>query len=181
MKSLAFAALLLTAPSALAAACPAAPDHSKAIADTLAAIQSAEREMDARPLSNRLWEYWTDAPDEAAQELLDAAMRARESYDYLRARDTLDRLIAYCPDYAEGYNQRAFVAFLTGDFTAALPDLDRAIALNPTHVGALSGKALTLMGLGRDAEAQEALRAAVTLNPWLSERHLLKEPAGEDI
>ncbi|QFS81667.1 Tetratricopeptide repeat protein [Roseivivax sp. THAF40] len=181
MKSFALATALLAVPTLLLADCPAAPDHSAAIAETLDRIQAAEREMDARLLSNQLWEYWTDAPDEAAQELLDSAMRARESYDYLRARDALDRLVAYCPDYAEGYNQRAFVSFLTQNFEAALPDLDRVLALSPNHVAAMSGKALTLMGLGRDADAQEVLRAAVALNPWLSERHLLTEPPGEDI
>ncbi|MHA6326783.1 tetratricopeptide repeat protein [Roseivivax sp. CAU 1753] len=183
MKTCAFAALiaLAIAPGAALAACPAAPDHSDAIDRTLSRIQSAEREMDARPLANELWEYWSDAPDEVAQELLDTGMRARESYDYLRAKDAFDRLVAYCPDYAEGYNQRAFVAFLRQDFAAALPDLDTAIGINPDHVAALAGKALTLMGLGRDAEAQTVLRAALALNPWLSERHLLKELRGKDI
>ena len=100
---------------------------------------------------------------------------------FVGAIDVLDRLVAYCPDYAEGWNQRAFVHFLRQDFEAALTDLDAAIALNPRHVGALSGKALTLIGLGRKAEAELALRAALALNPWLSERHLLEGLAGEDI
>ncbi|MCE0506984.1 tetratricopeptide repeat protein [Roseivivax sp. GX 12232] len=169
------------APLAAWAECPPAPDHSEEIAGLLAEIQSAEREIEAQRLSNALWALWADAPDAAAQELLDAGMRARESYDFLRAEESFDRLVAYCPDYAEGYNQRAFVAFLRGDFAAALPDLERALALNPRHVAALSGKALTLMGLGRDAEAQEALRAALALNPWLSERHLLTEPPGQEL
>jgi len=82
--------------------------------------------------------------------------------------------VDYCPAYAEGYNQRAFVNFLRQNFAPALEDLDRALALSPRHIAALSGKALTLMGLGRDAEAQDVLRSALELNPWLNERHLLK-------
>ena len=154
MRLLAVAALALSPLPALAE-CPAAPDHSAAIAETLSRIQAADREMDARPLANELWTYWADAPDEVAQELLDTGMRARDSYDYLRAKNAFDRLVAYCPDMA--------------------------IRLDPQHVAALSGKALTLMGLGQDDAAQEVLREALALNPWLSERHLLKEPPGEDI
>jgi tetratricopeptide (TPR) repeat protein len=99
----------------------------------------------------------------------------------LGSRTALNRLIEYCPAYAEGYNQRAFTNYLQQDFEAALVDLDRALNILPTHVAALSGKALTLMGLGRSAEAQEVLRAALALNPWLQERALLAEPIGTDL
>ncbi len=165
----------------LAEGCPPAPDHSDALSKLLAEVRKAPNEMAGRQFSNQMWEFWTDAPDEPAQALLDEGMQARGSYDFLRATEAFDRLIDYCPDYAEGYNQRAFVNFLREDYEAALPDLDRAIALLPEHVAALSGKALTLMGLGRDVEAQEVLRRAVGLNPWLSERQLLLEPPGEEL
>jgi len=94
------------------------------------------------------------------------------------SEDAFDRLIDYCPDYAEGYNQRAFVNFLREDFAAALVDLDLALERRPRHVAAMSGKALTLMGLGRHDEAQEILREAVKLNPWIPEAGLLQ---GEEL
>lgn len=156
------------------AACPAAPDHTTRLNEIIRAVQIAPDETAARRLSQDLWELWADAPDETAQELLDQGMARRAQYDFLGALRAFDRLVAYCPDYAEGYNQRAFVNFLRQNFAPALEDLDRAIALSPRHIAALSGKALTLMGLGRDDEAQQVLRAALRLNPWLSERHLLK-------
>ncbi len=90
-------------------------------------------------------------------------------------------MVEYCPDYAEGYNQRAFASYLAQDFASALVDLDRALEIVPNHIAALSGKGLTLMGLGRNEEAQEALRAAVEMNPWLQERSLLIEPIGTDL
>lgn len=126
------------------------------------------------------------APDEAAQAALDAGLRARESYDFLGAIAEYDRLVSYCPTYAEGYNQRAFVAFLRQDYEAALTDLDTALDYSPRHVGAQSGRALTLLNLGRLAEARTQLLEALENNPWLSERFLLQEggplaPQGEDI
>jgi tetratricopeptide (TPR) repeat protein len=110
--------------------------------------------------------------------MLDQGMMARSSYDFLRALDRFGALVAYCPHYAEGYNQRAFVNYMRGDYAKALPDLERALELNPLHVGALSGRALTLMALGEEAEGQKALREALEVNPWLAERHLLK---GEEL
>lgn len=172
--------------AAYAQTCPAAPDHDAALADLASQIGEAENELAARPLSNQMWELWTDAPDDTAQALLDRGMRARGSYDFVGALEALDRLVTYCPDYAEGYNQRAFVNYLRQDFARALIDLDLALERSPKHVGALSGKALTLIGLGRLDDARIALDAALAVNPWLSERHLTAPggplaPKGEDI
>ena len=167
-------------------ACPAAPDHSVDIDALIEAAQSATNMNEARDVSGKLWALWTDAPDEIAQTMLDAGMRKRQSYDFLGALEELNELVEYCPEYAEGYNQRAFVNFLRRDFAPALVDLDRAIELSPKHIAAISGRALTLLGLGRIDEARATLLEALDLNPWLSERALLEKggalaPKGEEI
>ena len=112
---------------------------------------------------------------------LGCVLDQRSRNDFRGARDTLDDLVAYCPMYVEGYNQRAFANYLRQDFSAALVDLDIAIEMMPNHIAAISGRGLTLMGMGRHAEAQEALKHALTLNPWLSERALIVDPIGTDI
>lgn len=184
MRMISFLAGLWIAAPTLAAAqthCPMPPDIGSAEDLLFDQIAEAQNEMAARELSNGLWELWVQAPDDAAQSLLQEGMDRRGSFDFIGARAALDRLVDYCPDYAEGWNQRAFVAFLTEDYSAALADLDVALGLNPRHLGALTGKVLTLIGMGRGDEAQVTLRAALALNPWLSERALLQEPPGEDI
>ncbi|WP_342076481.1 tetratricopeptide repeat protein [Yoonia sp. SS1-5] len=164
------------APPAFADICPPVADHSARLGEIIVDLGQARGQGEAQVLSQQLWSLWTDAPDAKAQALLDEGMRKRSSFDFLGARDTLDALVEYCPDYAEGYNQRAFASYLRQDFEAALIDLDKALSIMPNHIAALSGKGLTLMGLGRHDEAQDALRAAVEMNPWLQERALLVEP-----
>lgn len=173
--------VLISGSMAIADGCPVAPNHDDALTRLYEQVQAAPDAMAARVFSNQMWELWTEAPDEPSQMMLDEGMTALRYGDYLRAFDRLNKLVAYCPFYAEGYNQRAFLNFLRGDFEAVLPDLDQALKLNPRHTGALTGKARTLIALGRDDEAQEPLRQAVDLNPWLGERALLKEPKGKDI
>ncbi len=102
--------------------------------------------------------------------MLDEGRARMRQSDLVGAERVLSQLIAYCPDYAEGYNQRAFAHFLLGDFALALPDLEAALERSPHHVAAMSGQFLTLRALGRETEAQEVLRAALELNPWLPER-----------
>lgn len=181
-----FLGLGLVAAGPAAADCPPAPDHAAPLNALIAQVQAAQTEGDARRIVNRMWDYWADAPDEQAQAILDRGMTRRAAFDLAGALSDFDRLIAYCPDYAEGYNQRAFVNFQRGDFETALSDLNRALDLSPRHIGALSGKALSLFGLGRRPEARAALAAALTLDPWLPERGLAAPggplaPAGEDI
>lgn len=171
----AFACLVATclAGPGLATGCPASPDHAAELSGLIKDARAAQTEGEGRALSDRMWDLWTDAPDAKAQELLDHGMERRGAYDYAGAMEAFDALVAYCPDYAEGYNQRAFIHFLQEGFEAALPDLKRTLDLSPRHVGALSGQALTFHALGRNAEAALSLRAALDLNPWLGERHLL--------
>lgn len=155
------------------AACPASPDISDELGALIAEVQAAGNEGAARGVSARMWELWTRAPDAQAQDLLDEGMERRGASDLDGAKAAFDALVAYCPDFAEGYNQRAFASFIRGDYAAALPDLDRAIALRPRHIPAMAGRGLTLIQLGRIREGQEAIRAALELNPWLSERQFL--------
>jgi tetratricopeptide (TPR) repeat protein len=173
--------LCLLASPVFSETCPLVADHSARQSEIIASLGAAKSQSEAQVLSQELWALWTDAPDERAQVLLDEGMSRRSSYDFLGSRNVLDRLVEYCPAYAEGYNQRAFTNYLGQDFEAALVDLDRALAILPNHVAALSGKALTLIGLGRNAEAQDVLRAALAMNPWLQERALLVEPIGTDL
>jgi len=168
------------------AACPAAPDISADMDALIERARAADNDSAGAAVSREMWELWLTAPDQAAQETLEKGMRARESYDFLSAINAYETLIAYCPEYAEGYNQRAFIYFFQGSFEAALVDLDKALDLSPRHVGAQSGRALTLMNLGRISEARIQLISALEINPWLSERFLLAEggplaPTGKDI
>ncbi|MEO1108869.1 MAG: tetratricopeptide repeat protein [Pseudomonadota bacterium] len=172
--------------SAAAQTCPDAPDHTLGVSDLISQVQQAESEVVARTYSNQMWELWTDAPDAKSQTLLDRGMARREAWDLVGALEELNQLVEYCPEFAEGYNQRAFVNYLRQDFGSALQDLDVAIELSPNHVAAISGRALSLMGLKRLDEARATLKQALELNPWLSERALLQpggllDPPGQDI
>lgn len=173
-------AFVLAAPAQAQESCPAARDVSDEQAAIYTELRGAPNDLAARPFVAQLWQLWTDAPDSRAQDMLDAGMNARASFDFDRAMVALDALVEYCPDYTEGWNQRAFVAYLRQDYAAALADLERALAINPDHVAALSGLGLTLMRLGRTEASQSVLRRALTLNPWLSERVYVTDPPASD-
>lgn len=156
--------------------------HADEKDDLFDALKAAPTEMEAREIEGRIWTLWLDsAPDAETRQLVDEGMSRRGVYDLAGARDVLDQAIERAPDYAEAWNQRAFVLFLQGELDASLEDVDRAIELEPRHFGALSGKALILLQQGRTILGQKALREAVDIHPYLKERHLLVKPKGQDL
>jgi len=182
LQPLLFGLLPLAPVPGWAGACPPVPEHTAQMQGLIAQLQQAETQIEGQRLSDALWALWADAPDEAAQAVLDAGMSKRTVYDYAGAMAEFDRLVDYCPDYAEGYNQRAFIHYLRGDYTPALGQLDEALQRQPLHIAALAGKALTLIAMGREAEGQMVLAQALKLNPWLPERGLLRpELLGEEL
>ncbi len=177
---------LLAAPAFAHAECPPPKDFSGEILALIAKAQTAKSDQEGRGVSGEMWQVWLRAPDDVSQSALDAGLRRRDVYDFAGALNEFNRLVDYCPTFAEGFNQRAYIHFLSEDYEKALPDLDRALSLNPHHVAAQSGRALTLMNLGRLEEARAQLLIAVENNPWLSEAALLADGAplgrkGKDI
>ncbi|MDJ0626878.1 MAG: hypothetical protein QNJ44_01355 [Rhodobacter sp.] len=147
----------------------------------LAELRQAQTEAEADRLNGEIWQIWLTAPDEAAQEVLDAAMLRRQAYDFVGAIRHLDRLVESYPDYAEGWNQRATMYFLIGDFERSLADVDEVLAREPRHFGALSGKAMILFQQGKVPLAQIAVREALKHHPFLAERAILNAPSGTEL
>ncbi len=151
----------------------AEPSRAALRARLFDALQAASTEAEGRAVENLIWRFWFDAPSPAASDLLQAAIERREAYDFAAAETALDRLVALEPDYAEGWNQRAFIRFLREDFEGSLSDIRQTLAREPKHFGALSGRAQIFFRQGRTLLAHQALREAVEIHPWLRDRLLL--------
>lgn len=166
-------ALLLAGPAA--SDCPALPERASERTQLLDLLAGAGTFEEARAAANALWQFWHVAPDEISQEMLNSGVNAIRYGDMLQAEDILTRLVRYCPDYSEGFNQLAFAYFLQKQDAKALDLLTRSLELEPAHFGALSGIALIHIRNGRPALGQIYLRRAVALHPWLNERGLLNQ------
>jgi len=180
MKQLIFAAAIVLLPTlSLAETCPTNKPVGRALDKLHMQLLAAPTPQVAQVVTQALWQQWLKAPDGLAQDMLNTGMALRLEMDLAGADRALTQLVEYCPDYAEGHNQRAFVRYLSGQFERALPDLARAIALRPRHLGALSGKGLTHMALGQMDDARVEFAKVVALNPWSPEKQYLREPGEE--
>jgi tetratricopeptide (TPR) repeat protein len=77
------------------------------------------------------------------------------------------RVIEIVPDFAEGWNKRATVRFMSKDFTGSIADCQETLARNPNHFGASSGQGLCHISLGEYREAAVCFRRALEIHPHL--------------
>jgi len=145
-------------------------------------LAAARSEPEARAIEARIWKFWFKAPDAVSQRLMDETKKALLDFNYGGALALLDLLIKHAPDYAEGWNQRATILFLTGAYQLSLQAIEETLKREPKHYGALAGRGIIMLYfLGREAEGQAALKEALKINPWLKERGLIKDAPGKKI
>jgi tetratricopeptide (TPR) repeat protein len=71
------------------------------------------------------------------------------------------------PAFAEGWNKRATVLFLAGEFKRSLADCDQVMKRNPNHFGALSGYGQIYFQLEQYEKAISYWKRALKVNPNL--------------
>jgi tetratricopeptide (TPR) repeat protein len=118
--------------------------------------------------------------------LLSWASEAIDKKDYPHALDILDQIVVIQPDFAEAWNKRATVYYLTDDYSSSLSDIRQTLALEPRHFGALAGLGMILDATDRKEEAIRVLERALEINPQLdnvreSLERLEKDVAGDSI
>jgi len=143
--------------------------------DTLfESLANAPTQLDGQLAENAIWQNWfNQAPTVEARGLLDSAIERREAYDFEASEQILDKLIKLAPDYAEGYNQRAFIRFLRENFDGSKADLEVTLKMKPNHFAAWAGLYQVYIRTGEQEKAWDNLIKAVTLHPWLKERAAL--------
>lgn len=163
---------LAAAPAALAQQTRLA-QHS--LDSLFALLKSAPDSNAAIPIANEIWRRWTEPDDPALASRIAEILLKRREYDLGAATDLASALIKDHPEYAEGWNQRATLEYLVGDYPSALNDIAETLKREPRHFGALAGEALVYIQLGQTDKARDAMRAALKIHPFLTQRALFPE------
>ena len=118
-------------------------------------------------IQTEIWRAWSNSGSPSMDLLLHRAEEAIEAGEPEVALRFLDDLVRLAPDFAEGWNKRATVYFMLGEYGRAVADIERALALEPRHFGALSGLAMILERLGDKKGAYQAYKEALAVHPNL--------------
>jgi tetratricopeptide (TPR) repeat protein len=169
------------APGRTADRLPATADEkSKLLADLyahLAAADSAETAKKVQATIERLWGY---SGSDTVALLMQRAAKALGAKDNDLALKFMDYVVLLAPDYAEGFNRRAFIHFSRNDMASAVGDLRRALALEPNHFKALDGLAQIWRQMGNSKGALSVVKQLLEVHPyWEGAAKMAEELARE--
>ena len=121
-----------------------------------------------RKLAERaMWEVWSRSGDASVDRLLASGIEQMGAREGELAVQTFTEVIRRRPDFAEGWNKRATVYYLMGEYQKSLADCDEVMKRNPYHFGALSGYGMIYLQLDQPAKALDYFQRALKVNPNL--------------
>jgi len=112
-----------------------------------------------------IWRVWSRSGDAKVDELFERGMQEMNIGALELAIETFTSVIASKPEFAEGWNKRATIYFLAGEFDKSLKDCDEVLKRNPSHFGALAGYGQIYVELEQPERALDYFQRALKINP----------------
>jgi tetratricopeptide (TPR) repeat protein len=170
-------------PQAENAAPPSPAEMRAEIYQRLAASKDAD---ETEGLVGLLVTAYAQSGSDTGDLLLNRAHKAMEAKDYKAAGKILDAAILFLPDWAEGWNARATLRYLDGDYDGSMADIAQTLKREPRHLGALLGMASILQSRDKDDEALKVYQRVLAIAPhWKSAEEaaekLKAEIAGQNL
>jgi tetratricopeptide (TPR) repeat protein len=189
LAAMATVAFLLSPTIALhaeeAAPIVAARPHAAELDALFQSLKATSDQDEADRIEAQIWALWLDSGDTKINALMAQTLLAMNVHAYGAALTNLDEIVTLKPDYAEGWNKRATLYWMLGQYRESLADIDKTLALEPRHFGALSGRGMIMREMGDLAQAMQAFRQALDADPNLADVRAalkaLEAAGGKDI
>ena len=138
-------------------------DEVEWMLDKLAETESAS---DAAILRKNIWTLWHEGYSKKKNERkIKEAKTLFDKGEFEKAMRAYSEIIDLEPDYVEGWNRRATVKFLLGDFYGSLKDIEEVLKRQPRHFGAISGSGLIHMHNKNFDEAYKSYKKLMRIDP----------------
>ena len=161
-------------------------DPAERLDALFASLKRERAEKAAERIAGRIWNEWAHSGSASIDLMMLWAKEAMDAKKFDVALDFLDQVILLKPDYAEGWNRRATVHFMTRSYGKSMADIERTLRLEPRHFGALAGMAQILKDTGRKERALAAYERVLAIYPMMRNAQnevstLSEDLAGEGI
>ena len=102
----------------------------------------AENKNEIINLTHDIWKIWDETNDPKIEADYHKGLEAMRMGDFVMSIDFFTRVIEKNPDFAEGWNKRATVYYILGQFDKSMIDINKTLLLEPRHFGAMDGMGL---------------------------------------
>lgn len=154
----------------LFAAVPASANQDDPRLDELfGRLKATGDPVEAATLQEIIWRLWLETDNQKVARLFEQGREVMLREDYVTALHIASRIVEIDPAQAEGWNLRATVFYVLGDYESSIQDVEKTLALEPRHFGALVGLGMMLVEMNRDQDALKAFERALALNPHLEQ------------
>lgn len=132
-------------------------------------LAKAETKARADRIAGHIMRRMTRSGSDTVDLLMNRSAVAMRAKDYGLALDLLDGVVRLKPDFAEGWNRRATVNFLAGNYGRSVADIEETLKLEPRHWGALVGLSVILVSMDQKEEAVRIMSDALKIHPHLED------------
>lgn len=123
---------------------------------------------DARTIQiteNQIWQIWLQHDNDDVEQLMVVGTQRMNAQRYAEAMVVFNRLTESFPNYAEGWNKRATLHYMLGNYAASISDIEKTLALEPRHFGALSGLGMVYLQQEELSKAKQAFEDLIAVHP----------------
>jgi len=132
----------------------------------LRALHDPDGEVRSRA-ERAVWQVWSRAGDPEIDALFQQGLEQMNRGLADAAIETFSTIVGKKPEFAEGWNKRATIYFLIGDYDKSLADCAEVVKRNPQHFGVLSGYGQIYLRLDEPERALDYFERALKINPNL--------------
>lgn len=136
--------------------------------DDVVALLNSLRDADEtvrNTAEQSIWKIWARSGDPTVDRLYARGIREMNEGSFIRAISTFSEIIKLKPEFAEGWNKRATLYYMTEQYDKSLEDCDEVMKRNPYHFGALSGYGHIHLEFRLLEQAIEYFQRALKINP----------------
>ena len=102
-------------------------------------VKDSQNELASSIYITSIWRIWSETNNQNSQQLYDLGNQLLKQRKYEQSLVIFTDLVNKEPNFAEGWNKRATLHFLMGNFNESIQDINKTLALEPRHFGALDG------------------------------------------
>ena len=129
-------------------------------------LNETENQDEIRDLISDIWNIWYEVDDPKVIEYFEKGIQAMNLRNYPLAIRFFNNLIEEDPNFAEGWNKRATVHFMMGNFDQSMQDIIKTLELEPRHFGALDGMGLIFIHQGQFQQAIDVYDKMLEIFPY---------------